>query len=306
MAVKTIRRRAPKKKPFFLSVAFLAPHSGGPVERDDPKRAVVRLDTPAPAPRHRNDFAGEPLPTPPSFNEPDVSDKPSFVPGRLDALDVRAITELYQQRLESLLAVDEAVAAIVYALRKSGELDNTLIVFTADNGYLHGEHRIPAGKGRVYEPSIRVPLVVRGPGIPRNHGVSTLVANIDLAPTLLDAANARPGRVLDGRSLFPLLHRPDEWAPRDILLERASRSADFEAIRTPTDVYVEYRNGEKGLRPRARPPPAPEPPWASPSRQRLREPAGRLAILRRCSGASCQGTRHLRTAQLLGSVGIQP
>ena len=243
-----------------------------------------RAGAPAPQPLRRRAAPDRRRPS----TRPTSPTSPSFVRAGRSTLDVRAITELYQQRLESLLAVDEAVAAIVVALRKSGELDNTLIVFTSDNGYLHGEHRIPAGKGRVYEPSIRVPLVVRGPGIPRGHGVSTLVANIDLAPTLLDAANARPGRVLDGRSLFPLLQQPAAWAPRDILLERASSSADFEGIRTPSDVYVEYRSGEKELYDLVRDPDQLQSHHASAIyRQRLRELAGRLAALRRCSGASC-------------------
>ncbi len=115
------------------------------------------------------------------------------------------MTENYRQRLESLLAIDEGVAAIVAALRASGELERTLIVFTSDNGFFHGEHRVPAGKVLVYEPSVRVPLVVRGPGVPRGRVDSRLVANVDLAPTVLDAADAKAGRKLDGRSLLVLL-----------------------------------------------------------------------------------------------------
>jgi N-acetylglucosamine-6-sulfatase len=190
-AVDAVRRLAPGG-PFFLNVAYLAPHSGGPRESDDP----ANLATPVPAPRHRNRFAAEPLPVTPAFNEADVSDKPRGIrnrsvigPGR-----VAAITEEYRQRLESLLAVDEGVAEVVAALRATGELDNTLIVFTSDNGFFHGEHRVRTGKVLHYEPSTRVPLILRGPGIPRAAVRRQLVANIDLAPTIVSAARAAPGR----------------------------------------------------------------------------------------------------------------
>ncbi len=85
-AVNVIGQRAPQAQPFFLWVAFLAPHSGGPREPGDPP-----LATPVPAPRHRNDFAGEPLPRPPGFNEANVSDKPVGIRRRprLSPADVR-------------------------------------------------------------------------------------------------------------------------------------------------------------------------------------------------------------------------
>ena len=212
----------PKRKPLFLKVAFLAPHSGGPRAADDPRR----LGTPEPAPRHRNRFAAEPLPTPPSFNELDVSDKPAGIRSRpiLPPQRVAAITENYQQRLESLLAVDEAVAQIVDALRRARELGNTLIIFTSDNGFLHGEHRVALGKVLVYEPSIRVPLIMRGPGVKPARRLSQFVANIDLAPTIVDAANVRAGRKLDGRSLLPLTRKPTMKLQRSILIEASTAS----------------------------------------------------------------------------------
>jgi N-acetylglucosamine-6-sulfatase len=161
-AVDAVRRLAPAAAPFFVSVAFLAPHSGGPPEPDDPRG----IGTPVPAPRHRNRYAAEPLPQTPAFNEADVSDKPAGIRNRpaLTGPQITSVTESYRQRLESLLAVDDAVAALVAALRETGELERTLIVFTSDNGFFHGEHRVPYGKVMVYEPSIRVPLIMRGPG----------------------------------------------------------------------------------------------------------------------------------------------
>ena len=152
-ARSVIQRMGETRTPFFLSLAFLAPHSGGPRDADDPPR----LATPSPAPRHINRFAGEPLPFESSFNESDVSDKPTFIQARppINAVRARSIEENYRQRLESLLAIDEAVVGLVDSLRAVDELDNTLIMFTSDNGFFHGEHRLPSGKVLVYEPSIR-------------------------------------------------------------------------------------------------------------------------------------------------------
>ena len=136
---------------------------------------------------------------PPSFDEADVSDKPLFIRNRrrLTTEQIEAIQESYQQRLESLLAVDEGVAQVVRALRNANELADTVIVFTSDNGFMHGEHRIPAGKSVVYELSA-VPLVIRGP-IPRARRVQDVVSNVDLAPTFLSLAQATASLLLDGR-----------------------------------------------------------------------------------------------------------
>jgi N-acetylglucosamine-6-sulfatase len=247
-AVEVISRRAPKRQPFFLYVGFVAPHSGAPRELDDPPS----LKTPAPALRHRDRFLFEPLPTPPSFNEADVQDKPFAIRRRrmLQGFQEGAMTEAYQQQLESLLAVDEAVARIVSALRRAGDLQKTMIMFTSDNGLFHGEHRIPSGKVYPYEPALRVPLIVRGPGIPPGQKLSDLVANIDLAPTIADAANVTPLRIVDGRSLLPLLQKGIRPAPRSILIEappsEVPRQA-FAAVRTPQHLYASYASGDQEL-----------------------------------------------------------
>ncbi len=245
-AVDIVRRRAEADVPFFLWVAFLAPHSGGPVGPDRSR------DTALPAPRHRGRFASANLPTPPSFNEADVSDKPSQVRRRplLDEQKITSITERYRLRLESLLAVDAAVGRIVEELDRSGELANTLIVFTSDNGFFHGEHRIPIGKVRLYEPATRVPLVARGPGIRAGLRLRQPVANIDLAPTIVEAADARAGLQMDGRSLWPILRDPALFWGRDLLHEGPGTStADrkFIALRTPRWIYASYFAGPEEL-----------------------------------------------------------
>jgi N-acetylglucosamine-6-sulfatase len=289
-AVDIVRRLAPAAKPFFLSVAFLAPHSGGPRDPDDPANQA----TPSPAPRHRNAFANQPLPAPPSLNEADVSDKPAAIRNRrvIPTARLNAIRENYQQRLESLLAVDEAVRDILSALEATGELNRTLILFTADNGFFHGEHRVPSGKVLVYEPSVRVPLLLRGPGVPRGAERSNLVANVDLAATILDAANAAPvGRRLDGRSLLPFARDPRVRSGRDILLETPS----YSAIRTPRHVFVQHSTGEQELYDLTADPHQLTSLHADPRFAALKADLGaRLARLRTCAGDTCRRGPDLR------------
>jgi N-acetylglucosamine-6-sulfatase len=296
-AVDAVKRLSPAAAPFFLSVAFLAPHSGGPRDADDPQGLV----TPRPADRHRDSFASEPLPRSPAFNEADVSDKPSFIRRRprLSAARRAAIEENYRQELESLLAVDEGVVRIVDALRAAGELENTLIVFTSDNGYFHGEHRVPYGKVMVYEPSVRVPLIMRGPGVPRGARRRQLVSNVDLAPTILDAAGAEPGRAQDGRSLFGLLHdRGLEWG-RELLLEGPTGfdAVAFSALRNERYLYAEHDNGERELYDLARDPHQLESLHDDPAHAALEARlAQRLAALQVCAGASCRARPRARLA----------
>jgi N-acetylglucosamine-6-sulfatase len=288
-ASEVIRRRGPLRQPFFLYVGLVAPHSGAPRELDDPPT----MKTPAPAPRHRDRFLFEPLPTSLSFNELDVRDKPLAVRRRpmLREFQVGALTEAYQQQLESLLAVDEAVGRVVTALGRSGDLQRTLIVFTSDNGYFHGQHRIPAGKVFLYEPAIRVPLIMRGPGIPAGARVNELVANIDLAPTIADAANARPLRIVDGRSLLPLL-RGKRPAPRDILIEAPPSDVPrqvFAAVRTPKYLYASYGSGDEELYDLAADPEELTSLHGDPAQAALVAELGlRLELLETCAGATCR------------------
>lgn len=286
-AVDVIRRRARAEQPFFLSVAFLAPHAGGP-------RTERVEDSPLPAWRHRDRFAAEALPAPPSFNEAEVSDKPRAI-RRRPLLSTRIVAEVaarYRLRLESLLAVDEAVGAIVDELRRSGELADTYLVFTSDNGFFQGEHRLPFGKSRAYEPAIRVPLVVRGPGIAPGERLSQPVANVDLAPTVLEAAGAKTSRRLDGRSLLPLLRDPGVRWGRDLLIEGArvdAPSRSYAAVRTPRYVYAEYGTGETELYDVLRDPYELSSVHERRAYERVRgDLARRLARLRDCAGKICR------------------
>lgn len=248
-ANEIINRRAPQG-PFFLWVAFLADHSGGPRDADDP----AGFATPMPAPRHANRFANVAMPTPPNFNEADNSDKPTVI-RRLAPIAARAhanIQENWQQRRETLLAVDEAVTSIVETLRATGELDNTLLVFTSDNGFFHGEHRIRNGKVRLYEESIHLPLLMRWTGnktLPRGVHRKQLTINVDDAETILDAAGdtARPGRVEDGISLLRYWRDGGLELGRDLLVDNMPNATHFDAIRSANFLYAEHQNGDREL-----------------------------------------------------------
>jgi len=252
-ADEIVRRRAPQPQPFFLWVAFLGNHSGGPAEADDPKG----LATPVPAPRYKDAFKNTPLPTPPSFNEADMSDKPLAMQKRplLTQANMNAIRENWQQRRETLLAVDDAVESIVQTLAQTGELGNTLILFTSDNGFFHGEHRVKNGKVLLYEPSIRVPLLMRWDGhLPRGVHRKQPTMNIDYTATILDAARVKSGRVMDGMSLLPFARDGARQPARDLLVDNTPGTGHFDAIRTRHYLYAEHATGERELYDLARDP----------------------------------------------------
>lgn len=230
------------EQPFFIYFAPFAPHG------DDVPNGPA-----TPAPRHADAFAGATAPRSPSFNEADVGDKPPPV-ARLPLLtpeQIRAIDHEHRTRLQSLLAVDEAIDRIIQALAERDELENTYIFFTSDNGYHLGQHRMPNGKDTPYEEDIRVPLVVRGPGVPRGVSLDHLVLNIDFAPTLAELAGATAAELIDGRTFAPLL-RPDpprgeSWR-RDFLVEiYRPIGVEIRALRTQEWVYVEYSPGAREL-----------------------------------------------------------
>jgi len=248
-AVNFVGRRAPNAQPFFLWLTYTAPHIGGPDPNPQPPPGCKYA--PKPAPRHAHAFDSEHLPKPPNFNEQDVSDKPAAIRNlpRLDADQVSDIQRKYRCELESLLSVDEGVKKLVEALAAAGELNNTLIIYTSDNGFFHGEHRVFQGKQRVYEESVQVPLQMRGPGIPHGETVSGLSINADLAPTVVDAANADPGLVMDGRSLIPVAQDPSLVQGRRLLIEQPSfkEQPRFSAVRTGRYTYAEHGSGEREL-----------------------------------------------------------
>ena len=279
-----IERWAPSARPFFLLFDPSAPHQEGP--NVDPPR------DPRPARRHLGRFEAASLPQPPSFNEADVSDKPAEIQNRprLDAQAVTKLTIQYRSRLENLLSVDDAIRSMIRQLRKRKELDDTVIIFTSDNGFVLGQHRIPGEKNHPYEESMQVPLVISGPGFPRGAQRTQLAANIDLAGTIAELAKARPRRPQDGVSLLRLANNPSFGTDRDILYENFNQvfTTPYRAIRTSRYVLIERSTGERELYDLRTDPYELNNQAGKPAFSSIEaDLAARLGALRNCAGASC-------------------
>jgi arylsulfatase A-like enzyme len=198
-----VRETVPTGEPFFLYIAPKAPH-----------------DPATPAPRHADAVPAARAPRDPSFNEEDVADKPDYMRA-LPPRNERQLAELderYRRRLRTMLAVDELIAGLVETLAETGILENTYFFFTSDNGHFLGEHRLSHGKGLAYDGSLRVPLLVRGPGVAAGRSEGRLVNNADLAPTIAALAGVEVPDFVDGRSLTPLLHGEETPVWRQVTL----------------------------------------------------------------------------------------
>jgi N-acetylglucosamine-6-sulfatase len=240
----------PANRPLYLQLDYTAPH----VEKSG--------SAPEPPTRYSGPLPGAIVPRTPAFNQRNMSGKAAFM-RRLAPLSRRAIARIeleHRLRLESERAVDDGVRLVIRELRRIGRLANTYIVLISDNGWFEGQYRLATGKFLPYDPSNRMPLVIRGPGIPHGKESTQLVANIDLAPTFLQLAGARPTRPFDGRSLLRFARDPQRTEHRAILLESFARGlplqvrgkgaapvVSYEGIRVGPYKYIEYGFGEKEL-----------------------------------------------------------
>jgi arylsulfatase A-like enzyme len=211
----------PNTKPFYLQLDYTAPHG------DFRKPAG-----PEPATRDYDSFLGAPLPhgRAQGLDEANVKDKPRFIreAPHLTSTDIHTFRLYYEKGLESLGAIDDGVKDIVDTLRAEGRLQNTYILFTSDNGFFYGEHRLTGGKFLAYEPSTHLPLLIRGPGIKAGTETGELAANIDIAPTVLNLAGVKADASIDGRSLVPFIHNPERRSRRPILFESFVETNDVE------------------------------------------------------------------------------
>jgi N-acetylglucosamine-6-sulfatase len=243
-----IDHAAGKRKPFFLEIATFAPH--GPY---------------TPAPRNAADFPGLQAPRTPAFNEDDVSDKPSWLSDHplLTPTQIAQIDTAYRKRAQAVEAVDDLIAKLQATLARDGVAGNTYIVFSSDNGYHMGDHRLMSGKMTAFETDIRVPLVVAGPHVVPRHKVARVTENVDLCPTFEQLGHAHVPPTVDGASLVPLLrgqsapswrnaalvehHGPDfgTAAGPDAAQPGSGNPSTYEELRLPHSTYVEYANGER-------------------------------------------------------------
>jgi N-acetylglucosamine-6-sulfatase len=266
-ATDFIQRAANDHTAFFMYLAPFVPHAPA-----------------TSAPRYANDFVGATAPRTASFDQVDVSKMPAWVQAlpRLGPIQLADIDALYRKRLQSMEAVEDLVQNIVDTLTKTGELDNTYIVFTSDNGFHQGQHRLGSGKNTEFDEDLLVPLVVRGPGVAAAAHVDVPTINVDFAPTFLDLAGIAIPIGVDGRSLAPFLrgNAPASWRtavflehaaevpaalalqgresiattlePDDVLFAPAPPAAamsppPFDGVRTARYTYVEYNTGDKAL-----------------------------------------------------------
>jgi N-acetylglucosamine-6-sulfatase len=211
----------PPGKPFYLQLDETAPHGD-----------FRRPAGPEPPTRYYNLFDGAPLPDnrAQGFDEGNVSDKPRFVREApyLSLDEIHTYRVYYDKALASLRGVDDGVRDIVEELGALHRLRDTYILFTSDNGFFYGQHRLVGGKFLAYEPSTHLPFLIRGPGIRPGSESNELAANIDIAPTVLELAHVKPDRSVDGRSLFPFAHDPSLITRRPVLFESFVETADVE------------------------------------------------------------------------------
>lgn len=247
-AANIVGRWAPEPKPFFL---WMTPHAPHGEKGRSPRRCAGKA---VPAPGDEALFGNRELPRPPSFNERRMGDKPQFMRSvpRLGKDDLEELKDARRCRLASLREVDRGVRLIFRTLKEKGELGDTIIVFTSDNGLFEGEHRLKGGKRLPYREAVEVPFAARipqkvmGTSVPGR--IRQPVANIDLAPTFLELAGADPCRavgdcrILDGRSLVPLLQGDESAWPADRGIGMEMRNCRYVAITADEQVYVEHHS----------------------------------------------------------------
>lgn len=217
--------------PFFLNVNYRAPH--------------YQVE---PSPTHRDADVLIP-PRPPNMPETDISDKPAWVPQPLRERDLLAIEARRTVSYRTLLDVDDGVEALMEALSRRGDLDNTLIIYISDHGFSFGSHNWER-KHCPYDECHRVPLLVRYPGLSGNRVDSRHVSMVDMVPTIADYVGVTPGLPQDGRSILPLLKDPSYLWDDIVLLEKFYESLlefAYFGVRTPGWKYIEYDTGEREL-----------------------------------------------------------
>jgi arylsulfatase A-like enzyme len=281
-------------RPFFMWTSFVSPHQECS-EADMPAGDRTCWHPPPPEYRDIGSFDNLVLPPDPSVNEANMSDKSYFMqklrllaPGQLAAQQHSRIV-----RIEALQSVDRAIAHMVAELKKTGQYRNTYLLFTSDNGLQFGEHRW-VGKILGYEPSLRVPLLMSGPGIAAGTVVHQAVTMVDLAATIADITGTKPGRVLDGQSLLPLARgKVPDVQNRIVPLEAGPRNDTspgwlYRGVRTDQYTLLVWRNKDVELYDRKRDPyemhsVAGNPAYAAVQRRLTHD----LHRLESCKGSDC-------------------
>ncbi|MCJ1330868.1 hypothetical protein MMC10_007555 [Thelotrema lepadinum] len=191
-------------QPFFLAAASVAPHSNIdaiPSNSKDTLNGSQLTTPPIAAKRHKHLFPDAKVPRHANFNP----DEPSGInwihappPSPQNTTNIAFNDHFYRQRLRSLQSVDEFVATLIFTLSHHNLLENTYIIYTTDNGYSIGQHRRQPGKECGYEEDVNVPLIIRGPGLPRGEASEVVTAHTDLVPTVFEMVGLVPHADFDG------------------------------------------------------------------------------------------------------------
>jgi arylsulfatase A-like enzyme len=256
MAVEFVGRR--HVKPWSLWFAHKAVHPDAAQAAD----GTVKMEGYRPAHRHQDLYRGAVFPRRPNMQPPEefLRHKPAWAEAVelrktaqsraiLDALGSGTQEEI-RLRACMMAAVDEGVGRLFEALVRSGQLDDTIILFLGDNGFFFGEHGIGPDRRFPYEEGIRSPLIVRYPKkVEAGSRYAELVILQDLAPTLIELAGGRPGAHIQGRSLLPLLVRRTRVWRKSILIEYWAENAypwlvgmTYRAVRTDRYKYIKWVN----------------------------------------------------------------
>ncbi len=237
--------------PFFLYIGHKAVHPEA-VQRDD---GSTDLDVPKefiPAKRHEGLYRGKPYKRSPSYSptsrveegKPVIKNAFKLRAAALEkdprwagSMDLGISEKTIQTRAEMMLAVDESLGRIMAELQKLGIRENTVVIFTSDNGYFYGEHGFSLERRMPYEESVRTPLIIRHPGIPKPaKTVNGLTLSVDLAATALDIAGVNNAGTVQGKSLMPLLSGEKDEIRSSGLIEYYSNENPF-----PWTAQLDYR-----------------------------------------------------------------
>jgi N-acetylglucosamine-6-sulfatase len=227
-------------------------------KKNVPFAAVVSLFAPHKPAEYPGGYAGKyrdaKLPTGGSYNESDVSDKPPHIRkmGSISAEEKAELKRYYRERLRSTRFADDMIARLYNGLKQNGELNNTIFVVWSDNGYHMGEHRMigknkHGSKGSPYIEDVRLPLLVRGPGIPHGIQRDEFVSAVDLLPTFADVANAKVPPFVDGRSFLPLARGKDIPWREFGYSEVPGEAGAWNALYTMTHAYHAWGSGYEEL-----------------------------------------------------------
>jgi arylsulfatase A-like enzyme len=234
-ALPWINSRKPATAPFFIQYSPTNPH------------------TPyTPTAAHAHDYDPEPPRKVPSINEADMSDKPAKM--QKGTVSVSTMANAEEGMREELEDTDDFIAKLIDAAEAVTGNSNLLVIFTSDNGFQAGEHRL-MNKSWQYQESVEIPLIMRGTGLPAQQPTQ-LVSSVDIYGTILNFAGASPPRTFDGRSLHEIVLgiQPTSWRKR-VLIEnpnvkywqmyrefQPAAGKDFAFIRHLNDPKPEYYN----------------------------------------------------------------